>query len=177
MGIFKSSKNVAGKLVDVRVDKWMSWDYISETSDRFKILLLDIFIPKKATHAETFEEALERLELTEDDLEQRKIEFTRLFYFFVVLSIIIIVYGLYLAIFSSLIPALIAFCLSLYTLTQAFRFHFWLFQIKNRKLGCTVKEWFNAKVEPETTKELTLKKSRSKIKPKQHDSSSDRVQR
>jgi len=146
MGIFKSSKKAASHIVDVRVDKWVSLDHIAETADNFKNILLDSVIPKKATYTETFEEAMARLELTEADLVKRQKEFTQLFYFFLGLSIAIIGYGLYLAITSSMVTAIIAFCLSVYTFSQAFRFHFWLFQIKHRKLGCSVREWLNAEV-------------------------------
>jgi len=160
MGIFKK---VAGRLVDVRVDKWMSLSYLSETTNRFKGLLTDIVIPKKATYSETFEEAMLRLELTEADIEQRKKEFMRLWYFFVVLALAVLGYALYLAFAGTMIAALIAFCLSFYAFTQAFRFHFWLFQLKNRKLGCTFKEWLNSKVQEEHHKDLTVKKDKNSV--------------
>jgi len=156
MGIFKK---VSGRLVDVRVDKWMSWDYLGETADRFKVLFLDIVIPKKASSAETFEEAMQRLELTEEDIADRKKEFTRLFYFFIILAMAIVGYALYLAFAGTLVASLIAFCLALYALTQAFRFHFWLFQLRNRKLGCTIKEWMNSRVYESPTQDLTVKSS------------------
>jgi intracellular multiplication protein IcmV len=145
MAIF-SSKQVAGRLVDVRVDRWMSWDYISETTERLKNNLTDIVIPKKATYSETFDEAMLRMDLTEEDLAQRKKEFTRLLYYFLGIAFVIIAYALFMAFKGSMITSLIAFCLSMYALTQAFRFHFWLFQLKNRKLGCTIKEWINSAV-------------------------------
>lgn len=162
MGLFTKSKKVAGKIVDVRVDKWVSWDYLSETTNRFKSVLVDIAVPKKATYSETFEEALVRLNLTPEDIAQRKIEFTRLLFFFVGLSLIVILYGLYMAFTGGLVSSLIAFCLSLYCLTQAFRFHFWLFQIKHRKLGCTWQEWFNSSVhssESSSSQELITKET------------------
>lgn len=149
MGIWKTTKKVSTRLVDVRVDKWMSWDYIQETSSRYKYLLKDIVIPKKATRKETFEQACERLNLTEDDLTLRKTEFTRLFYFFLLAAIGIIIYSLWMAIKVQIGSSLIGFCLALYALSQAFRYHFWLFQVKNRKLGCTVKEWLNGKISAE----------------------------
>lgn len=163
MGIFKSSKKAAGRIVDVRVDKWISWDYLNESAENFKVILFDSVIPKKGTYSETFEEALVRLELTEADLVRRKKEFTQLFYFFLVLSTFVIAYGLYLAFSGTMITALIAFCLSIYCLAQAFRFHFWLFQLKNRKLGCTVKEWMNAAVSTPSEKNTNLV---TKNKPK-----------
>lgn len=151
MGLFRKTKNLAGKVVDVRVDKWISLDYLKETTGHIRSILDDILIPKRARYSETFEEAMKRLSLTEADLVRQERDFTRLFYFFVALSTAIILYGLYLAFKGSFVPALIAFCLSLYSFSQAFRFHFWLFQIKHRKLGCTIKEWFNssAHFEPE----------------------------
>lgn len=154
MGIIKK---VSSRLVDVRVDKWMSWDYLGETADRFKVLFLDIVIPKKADTAETFEEAMQRLELTEEDLTERKKEFTRLLYFFLGLAIAIVGYALYLAFIGKMVTSLIAFCLAFYALTQAFRFHFWLFQLRNRKLGCTIKEWMNSSVYEVPKKDLTVK--------------------
>lgn len=147
MGFFSTTKKVAGRIIDIRVDRWISLDYIKETSDRYKILLLDAVVPKKATYSETFEEAMIRLQLTEEDITQRKKEFTQLLYSFIAISVAIILYALYMAIAGKMVASLIAFCLSLYTLSQAFRFHFWLFQLKNRKLGCTLKEWINSQID------------------------------
>jgi intracellular multiplication protein IcmV len=163
MGVFKK---VGGRLVDTRVDKWMSLDYLNETAERFKILMMDIVVPQKATHSETFEEAMVRLELTEEDLVQRQLEFRRLFYFFFIISFIIVGYGLYLAFTSSLIPALICFGLAIYSLSQAFRFHFWLFQLRERRLGCSIKDWINSRLTNEQSHELAVKSASSGIKPK-----------
>lgn len=157
MGIFRSSKKVMGRIVDVRVDKWLSVDYLKETTGHFKAILNDMVVPQKARYSETFEEAQQRLNLSEKDLADRKHEFTKLFYFFVALSLVVISYGLYLAYHGSFGPALIAFCLALYSFTQAFRFHFWLFQLKNRKLGCSLREWFNSSAHTETQKDIILK--------------------
>lgn len=168
MGMFKSSKKTASRLVDVRVDKWVSLDYLSETAENFKVILLDSVIPKKATYSETFEEALKRLELTEADLLQRQKEFSQLFYFFMTLSLVIMFYGLFLAFTSTMAATLIAFCLSLYTFSQAFRFHFWLFQLKNRKLGCTIKEWLNGSVNTSTQKSLTTNNKSTKVAQTEH---------
>jgi intracellular multiplication protein IcmV len=35
---------------------------------------------------------------------------------------------------------------SLVAFANAFRAHFWYFQTKQRKLGCTIQEWLNAGV-------------------------------
>lgn len=146
MGLWKSTKNVASKIFDVRVDKWMSIPYLKEVSGRTGQLVKNLVIPKKATRKETFEQALERLNITEADLVERQKEFTRLVRLFLTLAFLIISYGLYMLVKGYPIVSLIAFCISLYTLSQAFHFHFWLFQMKNRKLGCTLTEWFHSKI-------------------------------
>ncbi len=158
MGMFKK---VGGRIVDVRVDKWMSWDYLSETADHFKALFVDIVVPKKANTVETFEEALQRLDLTEEDLIERQKEFTRLCYFFLALALVVVAYALYMAFAGGMMASLISFCLALYALTQAFRFHFWLFQIKNRKLGCSIKEWMNSEVMQSSSSSLTVKSDKN----------------
>lgn len=163
MGIFSGMKKAAGYMFDVRVDKWLGWDNIVNTSRDYKRMLKDMSTPQQAQYSETFEQAIDRLGLTQEDIDQRKIEFTRLFIFFIVLSIAIIGYGLYMAITGNMISALISFCISLYSLTQAFRFHFWLFQIKHKKLGCTIKEWFNG----ETVNDIMIIPSKKSLKSTQ----------
>ena len=119
MGIFRETKGFFSRIIDVRADKWMSLDYIKETTGSIKYILSDVFIPKRARYSETFDEALKRLDLSEEDIEKRRIEFTKLFYFFTLLSLAVISYGLYLAFTGSFVSALIAFCLSFYSFTQS----------------------------------------------------------
>jgi len=139
-------RGIFSRVVDTRVDKWMSWDYISETTDRIKSSVGDLMTPEKPKYKETFREAMIRLELSEADIQQRKKEFTRLFYMFLAISLGIIGYAVYMAYQGYFGACLISFCLACYSFTQTFKWHFWLFQIRNRKLGCTLKEWLNGTV-------------------------------
>ncbi len=151
-------RGIFSHIVDTRVDKWMSWDYISETTDRIKRSVGDLMTPEKPKYKETFREAMIRLNLSEEDVQQRKKEFTRLFYMFLLISLGIIGYAVYMAYQGYFAACLISFCLACYSFTQAFKWHFWLFQIRNRKLGCTIKEWLNGTViEPSSHNELTTK--------------------
>lgn len=146
MGFFGGVKKAAGKVFDVRVDRWMSFESLKENTRSTTSLVRDVFTPEQATHHETFEQAMARLKLTENDLNQRVKEFTRLFIFFTGLGLCIIGYALYMAFTYRYMVSIISLCIASYVFAQAFRFHFWLFQIKNRKLGCTMKEWFHSKI-------------------------------
>ena len=143
MGFWKTSKKVAGHIVDVRVDKWIGLDSIKQTTRGIYGSAKELVTPEQAARTETFEQALERLNLTEADLAKQKIQFTRLFYFFVVLAFTVFGYGIYIALQGNLLGFLIAFALTAYALSQAFRYHFWVFQITKRKLGCSIKDWLN----------------------------------
>jgi intracellular multiplication protein IcmV len=44
--------------------------------------------------------------------------------------------------YGSYQAAIVSFIILWIALVLAFRYHFWYFQIKNRKLGCTVYEWY-----------------------------------
>lgn len=146
MGMFSGIRKVAGRVVDVRADKWMSFHFIRDSFDKTAGVVADLVIPKQAERQETFEDALRRLNLTEDDIKARQSEFTRLVAIFMILGVSIIGYAIYMVIHKNYAAGLISICLSLYAFSQAFRFHFWLFQMKNRKLGCTIQEWLNSKV-------------------------------
>jgi intracellular multiplication protein IcmV len=96
---------------------------------------------------ETFEEAMERLNLTEDSLQTVASRYLAYAAFFVALTGVNLIYAIYLLFHHKAFLGLIlglAVCALL--LAQAFRYHFWYFQIANRKLGCTLEEWRTGKV-------------------------------
>ncbi len=146
MGFWSGARKLAGTIVDVRVDRWMSYDLLKNTSQNTYRIAEDLIRTKQATYLETFEEAMARQGLTEEDINARKKEFTRLTYTYVTLALILLGYCGYMIFEKSLFGSSISFLLVLYCLTQAFRFHFWLFQLRERKLGCTFQEWLNSTV-------------------------------
>jgi intracellular multiplication protein IcmV len=106
-------------------------------------LIKDTFKQQQAEISETFEEAMIRLNLTEQDLKERKKEFKRLFIIFSIISVVIFLYSVAIAVTKHNIGGFfMGFAVTLYALSHAFKYHFWLYQINKRKLGCTVREWF-----------------------------------
>lgn len=146
MGFFSGVKKVAGSLVDVRVDRWFSFSYVKDSTLGLKNTLTAVFLPKYPRYSETFDEAVDRLNLNEQTLKKRQREFILLVFFFLFLSLSLIAYAIYWATQKTLSPVLICFALCAFCLAQAFRFHFWYFQMKHRKLGCTLNEWLNSRI-------------------------------
>jgi intracellular multiplication protein IcmV len=127
----------------IDIPKWIDYQHLSKSNRSVFAFIKKFFIPEQASTQESFEEALLRLKLTSEDLAQRSREFTRLMWIWVFLFLVSISYSIYLFhihAFRGFYPGL-GICFII--LTQIFRYHFWLFQIKQRRLGCGFCDWLN----------------------------------
>ena len=143
MGFFKKAKKIGSFIVDVRVDRWIGFEFLKNTAHQLYCSTKALTTPDQATRTETFEEAIIRLNLTEKVLQSRKKSFTQLFYTYLSVSMIVFIYSVYITTLDNFLGFLIGISLTIFGLSQAFKYHFWLFQIRHRKLGCTIKEWFS----------------------------------
>jgi intracellular multiplication protein IcmV len=141
MGLWSGVKKVAKPFVDV--SSWLNVKQIKSYGSSIIDVAKDLFIPQTAQHTETFEQATRRLGLSEKDLQKRAHEFRLLALMFSLIALSLLGYLIYLIIVqSSFLAKLVTIALMLMVLAKLFNYHFWLFQIKNRRLGCTLKEWF-----------------------------------
>lgn len=130
----------------VNVPRWMGWQNLKADQQRVGALAKSLMQSnKKPVIRETFEEAVARLNLTEEAISTRKRDLLRAALFYVFLAAVIFVYALYLLFILKLVlGAAVAFMLVAVTLTLAFKQHFWYIQMKYRRLGFTFNEWVNA---------------------------------
>lgn len=143
MGFFSRVKNAGGYIVNLKITKWAGLDQIKDSTKGVVNLGQKLFISEQANYTETFEEALQRLNITEEQLNARKKEFTRLMIIYLIISLIIFSYSIYVvAVYKNFMGFMMGFAITLYSLTYVFKYHFWIYQIKNKKLGCTLREWF-----------------------------------
>jgi intracellular multiplication protein IcmV len=143
MAFFQQAKSLGSYIFNFRVGKWMGVDQVKQSYSQLYQITLAVFRPEQAELSETFEEALIRLDLTEADIEQRRIEFTRLMIIYAFVSLAIFSYSIWIVYaYKNLLGFGMGFSITIFALTYAFRYHFWLFQIKHRKLGCSLRDWF-----------------------------------
>lgn len=143
MGLFSKMKTAGGYVFNFRVSKWLGLDQIKSSTRGIMSFGLDVFTPEQPNNAETFEEALVRLNITEEQLLQRKKEFLALMIFFLLIATAIFIYSIFIAYsYKNFIGFIMGFAVTIYALTLAFRYHFWIYQIKHRKLGCSLRDWF-----------------------------------
>ncbi|KTC87411.1 MULTISPECIES: type IVB secretion system protein IcmV [Legionella] len=132
--------NVFARIFNVR--SWIDFD----RTKSFTLYLVNgfkkMFVPQKNDSGETFEEAVSRLNLSETELQDRKSALYRLSLLMSAAAILIFGYAIYHVFYGSYRAVIISLVVMLIALALAFRYHFWYFQIKERKLGCTMLEWY-----------------------------------
>lgn len=125
------------------------WLGLPEVKDSFKTtwgILKSLITPASSTRTETFEEAMQRLNQTEADVKKIGQDYLMYCWVFIALGVASLVFGFYLLIHHwTIIGFLLSFAMTSLFFSQAFRYHFWHFQIKFRKLGCTFDEWWRGK--------------------------------
>lgn len=141
MKVTKVIKGMIKPLVDL--PRWLGWKQISANTANLKNIIVRLFVPQKATREESFDQAIVRLNLTEEQVQHRYKMFFYQLIFWLSFAVIILIYAIYLAGRHSPHGFLACIAISLVVLSQAFRAHFWMFQIKQRRLGCTFREYLN----------------------------------
>lgn len=124
------------------VKEWSDWARIKSGGTYIKDATQKLFVLKPARPVESFEEAQMRLKLTDEAIASRCRSLFRLSMMMLCLSIILFFYALYHFIYGTIHAGILTVALSSLSAAMAFRYHFWYFQIKTRKLGSTFREWY-----------------------------------
>jgi intracellular multiplication protein IcmV len=130
----------------VNFPKWMDAKRLKHQGKYISEVGKSLFVPQQRKQQETFEEAIARLQITETKL-QENYRFFRIFCgISLILTLLILGYSFYLFYLAAWYGALVSLVLSGITLASAVRYHFWMYQIKQRRLGCSLTEWFQKSI-------------------------------
>lgn len=140
---------VKGSLTSgVNLKRWVGIDGIKSNAQLVGRLITGVFERDEARKIkekksfENFEECVQHYGLTESTLKARMKKMLQVVYFCLALAAALIAYTVYLFHEGRLLGGFDTSLLTLVLLAQAFREHFNYFQMKQRRLGCTFKEWF-----------------------------------
>ncbi len=141
MGFWSGLKKGAKPFVDV--PSWMNLNQLKNYGKSISDIGKGLFIPQQASRYETFEDALRRLKLSEDQLNHKAANLHNLSIMLSLIALCLFAYVIYLLVTHGKIMAImVTLVLTAVILAKAFSYHFWVFQIKKRRLGCTLQEWF-----------------------------------
>lgn len=127
----------------VNVTRWVGWDQVAAEGKNIVNMAKDLIkVKAPETHAETFEQAVIRLNLTEDDIQKRRKSLLMGASVYLLFAFALLIYAFYLFIWSeNFLAGLLALIVAGLALAFTYREHFWYFQMTVRRLGCSFKDW------------------------------------
>jgi intracellular multiplication protein IcmV len=127
--------------------RWMSSGLLSKQTSSFKSIVSGTFKSQKEGDGfkpTSFEDCMKHYNVTEDDLKKKMNTASRTSYFCMVLSLVTFFYSFYQFSHTSFLGGVMCVVLTLLLWSLAMREHFNYFQMRERRLGCTFKEWFSS---------------------------------
>lgn len=143
MGVRSYVKNTMKSNINVKA--WTSWDTVKANTKTIGDITKDLKAPdvRAPRKAETFETVVNKLGLSEVDVHARM----RSHFFVAVVCTLLGMVSFFWMIFlftkGMYLSGLMAFSVSILMFAYAFSEHFKYFQMKQKKLNCTFKEWFS----------------------------------
>ncbi len=124
---------------------WVDYNRTREITYYFLNIFRKFFIPQKINKEDIkpFDDVIKEMGITEEDLSKKFITFKRMYRVMLFSALFFYVYSLYQLLYGGILSVMVSVVLAFVCLALAFRYHFWYFQVKKRKLGCTIKEWFS----------------------------------
>ncbi len=126
----------------VNFPRWMGLAQIRANAAAIFRSFQDLRMHRPEVRKETFEEALVRLNLTEQDLKERMKTCLTLMILYAFAALCFLIYTIYMIVHGHL-GMIIGSMLTALMAVFAYRESFWYFQMKTRKLGNTFKDWFS----------------------------------
>lgn len=124
----------------------MGMPIIAQTAEMIKDLVGAFLGTPEPGSKETFEEAVERKGMSEEDLQREHQGFMRQSILFIIFAIIVLAYAVYLILNTFFMSGVVTFIMAVLLTVLALRAHFWAFQVAQRKLGCSLAEWLEGKI-------------------------------
>jgi len=125
--------------------KWVGYDHIKSDSVSVGKIAKNVFKRDKTNRRkETFDEAMKRYNLSESDIKKRIKTSKHLVAIFLGFSGLLGFYMVYQWHVGHFIGGFTCLVLMSLILAYTFREHFNLFQMRQRRLGCTYKEWLSS---------------------------------
>lgn len=127
--------------------EWADLDAVRNQNRTIWTIIKGMFIPDKPVNKETFEEAMKRMGLNDDDVKEALLSYSSYAIVLLIFGFAIVLFAFYLLFFHRSFQGwLLAMSASGLSFAMAFKYDFWAFQIRNRKLGCTLAEWKRRKI-------------------------------
>lgn len=124
------------------VSRWIGWPDIKKNASNIHVLYKVFFATKPVSlYRETFEEAVDRMGLSEEDIQHIASQYYNKSLFYLGILTAGLLYHIYLIWHKYWAAAIVMCSIDFMLFSFWFREHFWYTQIKIRRLGLSFKEW------------------------------------
>jgi intracellular multiplication protein IcmV len=124
----------------VNVKLWMGLSQLIVNAKAILRNFNDMKVRRPAVRKETFEEAVARLNFSEDDIKNRMRSCLKLAIIYYFASLLFLVYTIYMMVHLQL-GMVLGLLITTLMAVFAYREHFWYFQLKTRRLGNSFRNW------------------------------------
>lgn len=144
MGFWRGTRKVLGLAVDFRPVQWLDYETIKRNFLYFQNHALALFKVKKSNHPpETFEESIARQNLTPEHLKFQERRYLQVTWMFLAISASLFIYALVILFhYKNYLGAIMVTTFSLYSLIKAASYHIWVVQMREKRLGISLREYF-----------------------------------
>jgi intracellular multiplication protein IcmV len=139
VGVIKST---AKSFVDV--SSWFGMKTLKDGTKGIVDSAKPLFAKPEKHASETFEEAMARFQLTDADLVQKSAFLLKQAWIYLGAMAILLTYSLFLIIIGKASLSLIVWGIMVLLACKAYRAHFHYYEIQQRRLGCTFREWYQS---------------------------------
>ncbi len=121
---------------------WIDYESLKAQNQTIYGALRRLYSKESAERVETFDEAKVRLGVTDEDLQASATTYRMYALIFLILGLVVFAYSFYLLFEHKAVSGFIlSLAVSGLFFATAFRYDFWVFQIRHQKLGATFAEW------------------------------------
>lgn len=125
-----------------KIGYWSDAERVKSFFQYIQALFQRLFVIESTATQESFEAVQAHLKLTDEALFIKQQALFRLSLLMFVFALFMFGYTVYQCFHGYFFAIVLSFIVSLLALAFAFRYHFWYFQIKQKKLGCSLHVWF-----------------------------------
>ena len=127
----------------VNFPRWAGFSFVAGAGRAIYDTAREFGLKKKDARTETFEEAMKRLKLTEQDIQHRIKTCKTMTLVYCLGALGLLGYMVHLLLLGHWVASFISLLLSGLALIFAYRESFWAFQMKTRRLGCSFNDWLD----------------------------------
>ena len=126
----------------IHFSSWIGLDSLRSTYRQIREMSSEIMSVRSSERVETFDEAMSRLHLSEEDIQSRINDFKFRSQIYLVILILGLMYLFYLIYHQLFTASLMMLSFSMLMFSFYFRESFWSLQLQERRLGLTFSYWF-----------------------------------